>query len=171
MQKDPIDIMLNQWTLERPDLDTSALAVVVRILMLHKTFLRQATSALSPLDLELWEYDVLSALRRQGKPYELAATELARETAISTGAMTNRIDRLVARKLLHRRADLEDRRGVNVALTPNGIRMIDKAIQLRLEAANQGISGLGRKERAQLAGLLRKVVLAAGEQKFGNGSD
>jgi len=169
MQTDAIDIMLNQWTLERPDLDTSALAVVVRILMLHRTFLRQATSALSVLDLELWEYDVLSALRRQGKPYELAATELARETAISTGAMTNRIDRLVDKKLLSREADLEDRRSINVTLTTKGVRIIDKAIQLRLKAANHGIKGLSKKERNQLAGLLRKVVLAAAVTQSANG--
>jgi DNA-binding MarR family transcriptional regulator len=161
--------MLSQWTLERPDLDTSALAVVVRILMLHKTFLRQATSALSALDLELWEYDVLSALRRQGKPYELAATELARETAISSGAMTNRIDRLLAKGLLSREADLEDRRSINVALTTKGIRIIDKAIQFRLEAAKDGIRGLSKKERTQLADLLRKVVLAAVTKRPGNG--
>jgi DNA-binding MarR family transcriptional regulator len=171
MRTDPIDIMLNQWTLERPDLDTSALAVVVRILLLHKTFLRQATKALLPVDLELWEYDVLSALRRQGKPYELAATELARQTAISTGAMTNRIDRLAERELVSRAADLEDRRSVNVALTSKGVRVIDKAIQLRLDAANHGVRGLSGKERVALAKLLRKVVLAATPSAAGNGKD
>lgn len=162
MRKDPVDTMLHQWTLERPELDTSALAVVVRVLMLQKTFLKLATSSLAELDLELWEYDVLSALRRQGKPYELAASELAKETAISTGAMTNRIDKLVSKKLLSREADHEDRRGINIRLTPKGVRVIDKAIQLRLDAANSGIQGLSKKERASLACLLRKVVLRAG---------
>jgi DNA-binding MarR family transcriptional regulator len=110
-------------------------------------------------------------LRRQGKPYELAATELARQTAISTGAMTNRIDRLAERELVSRAADLEDRRSVNVALTSKGVRVIDKAIQLRLDAANHGVRGLSGKERAALAKLLRKVVLAATPSAAGNGKD
>ena len=159
MKEDSVDIMLNQWSLERPELDTSALSVVVRILMLNKTFSRQATSALTPLNLELWEYDVLSALRRQGDPFELAATELARVTALSTGAMTNRIDKLEARRLVSRRATPGDRRGVKVRLTSSGIRMIDDAIQSRLDAANIGVHGLTKKERVSLASLLRKVVL------------
>jgi DNA-binding MarR family transcriptional regulator len=161
MRKDPIDIMLSQWSLERPDLDTSALAVVVRVLMLHKTFLKLATRSLSELDLELWEYDVLSALRRQGVPFELAATDLANATSLSSGAMTNRIDKLAAKKLVSRKPDPRDRRGVIVALTARGVRVIDKAIQIRLEAANRGIRGLSKKERTALAGLLRKVVLGA----------
>lgn len=159
MRKDGVDLMLRQWLLERPDLDTSALAVIVRVLMLHKTFLKMATSALSEVGLELWEYDVLSALRRQGAPFELAATELAKTTSLSSGAMTNRIDRLAAKKLVRRERDPTDRRGVIVVLTGKGVRVIDKAIQLRLEAADKGIQGLSKKERAALASLLRKVVL------------
>lgn len=159
MQKDFVDNMLNQWSLERPDLDTSALRVVVRVLMLSKTFLRQATSALAQLDLELWEYDVLSVLRRQGAPFELAATELAKATSLSSGAMTNRIDRLTTKRLVGRQRDPEDRRGVIVALTKQGVDIIDRAIQLRLEAADKGIHGLSKKERATLAALLRKVAL------------
>jgi len=159
MKEDSVDIMLNQWSLERPELDTSALSVVVRILMLNKTFSRHATTALTPLNLELWEYDVLSALRRQGDPFELAATELARVTALSTGAMTNRIDKLEARRLVSRRVTPGDRRGIKVRLTSSGVRMIDDAIQSRLDAANIGVRGLTKKERVSLASLLRKVVL------------
>lgn len=161
MRKDSVDIMLEQWLLERPDLDVSALAVIVRVLMLHKTFLRLATTSLSDLNLELWEYDVLSALRRQGAPFQLAATDLANTTSISAGAMTNRIDKLATRKLLRRKPDPSDRRGVIVVLTAKGVRVIDRAIQLRLEAADSGIQGLSRQERARLATLLRKVVLGA----------
>jgi DNA-binding MarR family transcriptional regulator len=160
MKKDAIDLMLSQWSQVRPELDTSALSVVVRILALHKIFLRQATNALTPLNLELWEYDVLSALRRQGAPYELAATELARATSLSSGAMTNRIDKLESKRLVSRKVDPHDRRGVIVGLTGTGTRLIDKAIQHRLEAADRGVKGLTRKERATLAALLRKVVLA-----------
>jgi DNA-binding MarR family transcriptional regulator len=159
MRRDAVDIMLKQWLMERPDLDTSALAVTVRVLKLHKTFLQLATDSLAELGLELWEYDVLSALRRQGAPFQLAATELAKATSLSTGAMTNRIDKLEKKKLVRRKRDPTDRRGVIVVLTPTGVRIIDEAIRLRLEAADRGVGGLTRKERAKLASLLRKVVL------------
>ena len=161
MPKDAVDLMLKQWLMERPDLDTSALAATVRIQMLHKTFLKLATGSLAKLDLELWEYDVLSALRRQGAPFKLAATDLAKATSLSAGAMTNRIDKLEDKKLVRREPDPDDRRGVIVGLTTNGIGVIDDAIRLRLDAANDGMRGLNRKERARLASLLRKVLLGA----------
>lgn len=151
--------MLKQWLMQRPDLDTSALAATVRVLMLHKTFLKLATDSLAEMDLELWEYDVLSALRRQGAPFKLSATELARTTSLSGGAMTNRIDKLAEKNLVRRERDPHDRRGVIVALTDAGQGVIDKAIQLRLDAADKGVQGLTKKERATLASLLRKVVL------------
>jgi hypothetical protein len=89
MSKDSFDDILDQWSAERPELDTASLGVVIRIMGLYRSFLRDATRALEPLDLELWEYDVLSALRRQGKPFMLSATRLARQTDLSSGAMTN----------------------------------------------------------------------------------
>jgi DNA-binding MarR family transcriptional regulator len=171
MHQDSVDLILEQWLHERPDLDTSALAVTVRVLMLHKTFLKLATSALSMLDLELWEYDVLSALRRQGAPFMLAATDLAKATSLSSGAMTNRIDKLAAKKLVRRQPDLKDRRGVFVVLTARGVRMIDRAIQYRLEAANKGIQGLSEAESNTLAELLRKVVLGTETDPAVQGGD
>jgi DNA-binding MarR family transcriptional regulator len=163
MRDDAVDLMLKQWLMQRPDLDTSALAATVRVLMLHKTFLKLATDSLAELDLELWEYDVLSALRRQGTPFKLAATELANATSLSPGAMTNRIDKLGAKKLVRREADPSDRRGVIVLLTCKGLRLIDEAIRHRLAAADKGIRGLTKKERTTLATLLRKVVLGAAD--------
>jgi DNA-binding MarR family transcriptional regulator len=157
MKTDAIDEILEQWADERPELDTASLGVVVRIMSLYKTFLKQATNALLPLDLELFEYDVLSALRRQGKPYSLQATGLARETDLSSGAMTNRVDKLEARGLVRRRPDEADRRGVIVSLSPQGKRIIDQAIQLRLDAADESLRSLGATERKQLGALLRKL--------------
>lgn len=161
MEKDTIDEILDQWTEERPDLDTASLGVVIRVMTLYRSFSRQATRALEPLDLELWEYDVLSALRRQGAPYELPATRLARETDLSSGAMTNRIDRLETRGLVRRNPDRNDRRGVNVSLTAKGRKLIDKAIQHRLDSARDSLKALDAEQQRELAGLLRKAVLAA----------
>lgn len=159
MPKDLVDDILDQWSAERPELDSAPLGVVIRVMTLYRSFLRQATAALEPLELELWEYDVLSALRRQGRPYSLPATRLARETELSSGAMTNRIDRLQNRDLVRREPDETDRRGVNVFLTSEGLRLIDRAIQFRLDAARESLRGLDGKDQKQLANLLRKVVL------------
>jgi len=159
MNKDVVDDILEQWSEERPELDTSSLGVVVRVMSLSRAFLRQAAEALGPLDLEVFEYDVLSALRRQGRPYALPATGLAVETGLSSGAMTNRIDKLEARGLVRRRPDKSDRRAVIVSLTPAGKEAVDEAIQSRLDAADDSLRGIGSKERNDLAALLRKVRL------------
>lgn len=161
MQKDAIDEILDQWSEERPDLDTASLGVVIRVMTLYRSFSRQAARALEPLELELWEYDVLSALRRQGAPYTLPATGLARETGLSSGAMTNRIDRLETRGLVRRRPDRNDRRGVNVSLTTSGRKLIDKAIQHRLDSARDSLEALDVEQQRELAALLRAAVLAA----------
>jgi DNA-binding MarR family transcriptional regulator len=163
MIKDPIDEILDQWSEERPDLDTASLGVVIRVMTLYRAFSRQADRALQPLELELWEYDVLSALRRQGGPCALPATRLAKETDLSSGAMTNRIDRLETRGLVRRRPDRNDRRGVNVSLTAKGRRLIDKAIQHRLDSARESLRALSTAQQRDLARLLRIVVLETPE--------
>jgi DNA-binding MarR family transcriptional regulator len=163
MKTDAVDDILEQWSEERPELETESLGVVIRIMSLSRAFLRQATEALAPLDLELFEYDVLSALRRQGRPFGLSATGLAKETGLSSGAMTNRIDRLQERGLVSRKADKSDRRAVIVSLSAKGRRTIDDAIQLRLDAADESLQGLSDQEIGNLASLLRKVRLTGTE--------
>ena len=165
MKNDAIDDILEQWSEERPELNTASLGVVIRVMSLYRAFVRQADKALEPLDLELFEYDVLSALRRQGKPYALTATQLAKATGLSTGAMTNRIDKLEERTLVRRQRDKSDRRGVIVSLTTTGKRTIDDAIKLRLDAADESLRSISSKEQQQLAVLLRKVKLASSDKE------
>ena len=159
MKKDVIDAILEQWSEERPELETESLGVVIRVTSLSRAFLRRATEALAPLDLELFEYDVLSALRRQGRPYALPATGLAKATGLSSGAMTNRIDKLESRGYVTRKPNKSDRRAVIVSLTAEGKQAIDDAIQLRLDAADECLQGLKPRERSELAALLRKLRL------------
>jgi len=165
MKNDAIDDILEQWSEERPELNTASLGVVIRVMSLYRAFVRQADKALEPLDLELFEYDVLSALRRQGKPYALTATQLAKATGLSTGAMTNRVDKLEERTLVRRQRDKSDRRGVIVSLTTTGKRTIDDAIKLRLDAADESLRSISAKEQQQLAALLRKVKLASSDKE------
>lgn len=158
--EDPVDRLLQQWAQERPELDCSSLSVVVRVLYLAKVLRRDTEKALAALDLKLWEYDVLSILRRQGPPFQLAASELARESMLTSGAMTTRVDRLLARGLVSRQPDTTDRRGINVCLTAEGLRLVDTAIGARLTAAHQQLRALSEDERRTVAEALRKVLLA-----------
>lgn len=160
MTKDTVDRLLQQWRLERPDLDVSRLGLAIRIEMLAKLMHREMARNLAELGLKTWEYDVLSALRRQGEPFELPATELARASLLTSGAMTTRIDHLESRALVRRERDPEDRRGVRIRLTKQGLALIDSAIQTRLTAAETGIGCLTRKERLSADAALRKLLLA-----------
>jgi DNA-binding MarR family transcriptional regulator len=165
--EDPVDKLLSQWAHERPELDCSSLSVVVRVLFLAKVFRQNAERALAPLNLKLWEYDVLSALRRQGPPFQLPATGLARASMLTTGAMTNRIDRLEERGLVGRATDPSDRRGVNVRLTDPGRQLTDAAIEARLTAANGQLEALSVAERRAVSEGLRKVFLSVGPDVTG----
>ena len=158
MSQDSVDLLLTQWTRERPDLDLSGLSIVVRILAMSTGFRREAEKTLALFDLQLWEYDVLSALRRQGAKCQLLATDLARETLLSAGAMTNRIDRLEEKGQVKRRSDPKDRRNVWVRLTRAGRTTIDAAIKARFDLADRQVKSLTVKERKQLVRLLRKLV-------------
>lgn len=157
---DRIDRLLGQWSTERPELDCSGLDVVARVQDAAKLLRRGEDDALEGLDLKMWEYDVLSALRRQGDQFRMSASELARESLLSSGAMTNRIDRLTERGLVRRAADPADRRGVYVVLTAAGRALVDRALEARLHLADAQVAGLTREERLGLASGLRKIIAA-----------
>ncbi|MDX1561434.1 MAG: MarR family transcriptional regulator [Gammaproteobacteria bacterium] len=163
MAKDTVDRLLQQWRSERPDLDVSKLGIAIRIEMLAKLMRQDTARALAKVGLKPWEYDVLSVLRRQGEPYELPATELAKASLLTSGAMTTRIDHLESQQLVRREPDPDDRRGVRVRLTRKGLAVVDNAIQARLGAADSGVRCLTRNERLAAEGALRKLLLA-GEQ-------
>jgi DNA-binding MarR family transcriptional regulator len=161
MSRDTVDRLLQQWRSERPDLDVSQLGLAIRIEMLAKLMRRETARNLSKLGLKTWEYDVLSVLRRQGEPFELPATELAKASLLTSGAMTTRIDHLESRGLVRRERDPDDRRGVRIRLTKQGLALIDEAIRARLSAAETGIGCLTRKERVSADAALRKLLLAS----------
>ena len=158
MNKDIVDKLLSQWADERPNLDTLALGIVVRIQVLAKLLQQRTDAALRAHDLKHWEYDVLSVLRRQGKPYELPATDIADAALLTSGAMTTRIDGLESRGLVRRRSSGSDRRSVLVSLTSKGKSLVDESIQTRLDDANEVLDELTPSNRRLLTDLLREVV-------------
>ena len=162
MTRDTIDELQDDWNEQRPDLDPGPMGVVLRIQALAKILGDKTAERLQEFDLHWWQYDVLSALRRQGPPFRLAASELADAGLLTSGAMTNRIDRLEQAGLVRRKADPEDRRKVLVELTPRGLKRIEDSAQARFEAATQALQTLDPKQRKALSDLLR-LVLAAHE--------
>lgn len=133
--------------------------VLSRVGRLSRHLERARRDAFSSSDLEPWEFDVLSALRRAGEPYQLSPKSLLQQTLVSSGTMTNRIDRLVARSLVERRTDPHDGRGILVVMTELGKQRVDAAISTLLDSERTLLRSLTAAERERLAGLLRKLVL------------
>ena len=102
--------------------------------------------------------EVIAALRRAGTPYELSPGRLLKETMVTSGTMTNRVDRLAARGFVERYPDPDDRRGVIVRLTAEGKTAVDGAFEALLAAETTLLAGLPPRERTKLAALLRTLL-------------
>ena len=156
---DEVDRIVDAWSRERPDLDFSPLQVLSRVARLSRHLERARRTAFAASDLESWEFDVLSALRRAGSPYQLSPKALLQQTLVSSGTMTNRIDRLVERRLVERRADPGDGRGILVVMTADGQDRVDRAIRQLLVGESELLDGLSPADQERLAALLRKLSL------------
>jgi DNA-binding MarR family transcriptional regulator len=156
--RDEVDRLVDAWRRERPDLDVSPLEVLSRVSRLARHLDRARRTAFTAHGLEPWEFDVLSALRRTGPPYELSPGQLITRTLVTSGTMTNRIDRLEGRDLVVRRPDPDDGRGVFVRLTADGRARVDAALTDLLEHERAILAALSPTEQSRLADLLRAVV-------------
>ena len=132
--RDEVDELIEAWERERSDLDLAPVAVFSRISRLARHLDLARREAFTAHGIESWEFDVLAALRRAGAPYELSPGRLLRETLVTSGTMTNRVDRLAARGLVERYPDPDDRRGVIVRLTTEGKAAVDGAFEALLTA-------------------------------------
>lgn len=159
-EADEVDRIVGAWNTQRPDLDFSPLEVLSRMDRLSRHLDRARRDVFRRSDLEPWEWDVLSALRRAGTPFQLSPKQLLQQTLVSSGTMTNRIDRLVARRLVHREADPGDGRSVLVTLTEAGRTRVDAAITRLVDVEAELLRALSRGDRDRLAGLLRKLSLS-----------
>src|SRR5919199_3712154 len=154
---DPVDLILHQWQRERPDLDTSPMAVVGRVSRIarHIDLAQRATFA--RYDLDPPAFDVLATLRRTGEPFELSAGDLMRSAMVTSGAITQRLDRLETRGLVRRGPHPNDGRVVLVSLTPQGRELVDRVLPDHLATEERLLAGLTPRQRAALADLLRTL--------------
>ncbi|MDQ1483381.1 MAG: hypothetical protein QOF35_1457 [Actinomycetota bacterium] len=155
---DEVDRIVDAWQRERPDLDVGPLLILSRVVRLARHLDLARGSAFAEHHLEGWGFDVLSALRRAGPPYQLSPGQLVAQMLVTSGTMTNRVDRLAARGLVARGPDPSDRRGVKVTLTPLGREVVDAAMAELLERERILLNHLPAAERDHLAELLRRLL-------------
>lgn len=155
---DEVDEIVLAWHRERSDLNLGPVEVFSRITRLAKRLDLARREAFVEHQIEPWEFDVLAALRRSGRPYQLTPGALIRETLVTSGTMTNRIDRLEDRGHVLRHPDPSDRRGVLVGLTVRGKRTVDAAFESLLERERELLEDIGPDDSAQLGQLLRRVM-------------
>ena len=156
--RDEVDELVAAWQAQRPDLDVEPLQVLSRVSRLARHLDRARRAAFADHDLEPWEFDVLSALRRQGPPYELSPGALLRITLVTSGTMTNRIDRLERAGLVDRHPDPQDKRGVLVRLTADGSTRVDAALADLLTSEQALLHPIPARSRRTLADLLRDLL-------------
>jgi DNA-binding MarR family transcriptional regulator len=155
---DEVDLILAAWARELPDIDVTPLGSLSRISRLAKHLDRARRDAFAAHELEVWEFDVLAALRRQGRPYVLSPGELIRATLSTSGTMTNRINRLESRGLVIRQPNTDDRRGVLVKLTDVGRERVQQALADLLAYERKVLSAIEPTEREELAVVLRRLL-------------
>lgn len=161
MASDRIDQIQSQWQQASPALDVSSLAVVGRILRIARLLERQREALLVPYGLNIWSFDVLATLRRQPPPHQLTPTELYGALMLSSGAMTNRIDRLEGEGLVERHRETTDRRSVLVRLTARGVQLVETVLPEIVGSERERLEQFTTsEERDLLAGLLRRQLLA-----------
>jgi DNA-binding MarR family transcriptional regulator len=156
--RDGVDAIIEQWAHERPDLDTTAMAVFGRVFRLAAAGASATHAAYMKYGIGRSEFDVLATLRRSGAPYELPPSTLATSMMLSSGGTTARLDRLEKAGLIVRRPSESDRRSVLVRLTEGGLVIIDQAVDSGLSAQQDLLRHMAPERVRQLSELLREAL-------------
>jgi DNA-binding MarR family transcriptional regulator len=156
--EDEVDRLLRGWRRVLPEVDVSPLEVLSRVSRLARYLDRQRSVIFARHDLEIWSFDVLSALRRATAPANLSPGQLMAQTLVTSGTMTNRLDRLEERGLVRRHQDPADARSFRVQITAAGRRCVDSALSDLVEREHAILASLDAADRHLLAGMLRQVI-------------
>lgn len=158
---DHVDFVVEQWASAMPELDASSMAVFGRMLRIMKHLAKSRAEALAPFGFRDGEFDVLATLRRAGAPYRLSPTQLYKSLLVTSGAMTNRLNRLEEVGSIIRIADPEDKRSMLVALTDAGLAKIEQALQVHTQRQNDLLATLDASQQQQLKTLLSQLLQAS----------
>ena len=147
---DDIDRIVAQWNRERPELDVAPMALLGRLGRLREKIVREQEKVFARFGLNSAGFDVLATLRRHGVPYALSPGALMDSMMITSGTVTNRIDQLEKSGLVSREPNPDDRRSMIVALTPQGLKLIDEAVTAHVENQHRLVACLSEAERSIL---------------------
>jgi DNA-binding MarR family transcriptional regulator len=153
---DKLDLVVEQWHHEKPHLATTPMALIGRLLRISKHIETRITQCHKSFGLTLGEFDVLATLRRSANKSCLTPSELINALLLTSGAMTNRLDKLVEKGLVTRCHSEEDRRSVTVALTIQGRALIDEAIEVHVSVLDELTESLNSEDKVLLNGTLNK---------------
>ncbi|MBC9711036.1 MarR family transcriptional regulator [Streptomyces sp. TRM66268-LWL] len=162
---DAVDAIIGQWEAERPDL-TDALwpvQVIGRLQRLGRILEKEIKTFAAERGLEMGEFDVLTTLQRSGPPYELTAGAFRKAAMVTSGAITNRIDRMEAKGLVERVRDTDDRRAVKIRLTERGHEVTSAFMKDHLANEARLLADFGREGSEELAAQLRRLLEAFGD--------
>jgi DNA-binding MarR family transcriptional regulator len=159
-ERDGVDVIVEQWRTERPDLDPSPIGIVGRVSRLARELEARLEPVYKAHGLEPGWHDVLATLRRNGPNARLRPTDLTNATMLTSSGTTKRLDKLEREGLIEREADPGDRRGTLIALTPAGRALIDSVTAAHLANEKRLLSGLNEDEKGALTDLLRKLLSA-----------
>ncbi|MBV6699646.1 MarR family transcriptional regulator [Kitasatospora aureofaciens] len=162
-ERDTVDDIVDQWSRTRPELNSQPIALIGRLRRLNVRVDTALREYFAEHGLDSSEFDVLATLRRSGEPYELNARALLKSAMVTSGAITNRVDRLSAKGLVERNPCPNDRRAVLVRLTPAGKDLIDAAMPGHVRNEERILAALDPEERVQLDALLKKLLVAHGD--------
>jgi DNA-binding MarR family transcriptional regulator len=160
---DHVDTVLEQWATERPDLDMAPMGIIGRLLRLTRTLDAELDRTFKQHGLDRPAFDVLATLRRAGSPNRLTPTELMRASMVTSGAITQRLDRLEGRGLVARSRSEHDGRVVHVELTDEGRALIDRALPDHLANEDRLLAALTNPQRKALADTLRRLLESLGD--------
>lgn len=155
---DAVDLVMAQWSVQRPDVDTSPMAVLARVTRLARLLERELREFVGRFDLEPGEFDVLATLRREGAAHGMPAGALLSASLVTAGAITNRIDRMAAKGLVERVPDAADRRVVRIKLTDRGARLVDGMLAEHMRQYARLLEPLDGDTRAVVADALRTLL-------------
>jgi len=155
---DAVDVILEQWRRERPDLDVSPMATIGRIKRCAALLQRKLDEVFAAFGMTNWEFDVLATLRRSGKPYSLAPTALFSALMITSGTMTHRLKGLETRGLVRRLPNRDDARSVLVQLTPGGLALINRAVEAHVGNEQRILASIKPSDLAVLNARLSQLL-------------
>ncbi|TWD84835.1 DNA-binding MarR family transcriptional regulator [Kribbella amoyensis] len=161
---DHVDLVLAQWSERRPDLDASPMAVMGRLKRLAQLVDTELRRNFARYDLDSPSFDVLATLRRSNAEHSLTPAGLMRSSMVTSGAITQRLDRLEARGLVRRTPSETDGRGVRVTLTEEGLQVIDAVLPAHVETEDKLLQALSGPEREALASTLRTLLESLGDR-------